>query len=129
MSKAGNAEFRYNLSSEGQMTPKIQATKTPTGTTETIDWNDGNFAVIDLGSATGDVTLTLSNPVAGAPYFIKFIQGATFRNVIFPSSVKVAGGTAPYTFDVTETDDAIDIMALAYDESSQYLANVSQNHA
>lgn len=117
-----------NLRIDGQMYSSIQTTKTPTGTTETIDWNDGNFSVLDLGSATGDVTLTLSNPKAGASYFIKIIQGATARDVIFGSNVLFAGQTAPYTLDVTTTNDSIDAVALTYD-GTNYIANFSQNHA
>jgi len=30
----------------------VKPTVTPTGTTQTIDWDDGNAQVIDLGSAT-----------------------------------------------------------------------------
>jgi hypothetical protein len=116
-----------NIKANGQVYSSIQTTKTPTGTTETIDWNDGNFSVLDLGSSTGDVTLTLSNPKAGASYFIKIIQGATARDVIFGSNVLFAGQTAPYTLDVTATNDSIDAVALTYD-GTNYIANFSQNH-
>ena len=107
-------------------------TLTPTGTTQTINWELGNVVILDLGSATGNVTLTFSNVKAGASYFIQIIQGATFRDVIFPTMAKFAGETAPYTLDVTETNDAIDVVALTcVDESSGsevLLANVSQNY-
>jgi len=66
----------------------IATTLTPSGTTETIDWANGTIQVIDLGSATGDVTLTLSNPIAGAIYYVKVIQGATPRDLIYPATVK-----------------------------------------
>jgi len=64
------------------------ATLTPVGTTETIDWNTGNKQVLDLSSATGNVTLTLNNPISGASYRIKVIQGATSRLIVWPSNVK-----------------------------------------
>jgi len=107
-------------------------TLTPTGTTQAINWELGNVVILDLGSATGNVTLTFSNVKAGASYFIQIIQGATFRDVIFPTIAKFAGETAPYTLDVTEANDAIDVVALTcVDESSGsevLLANVSQNY-
>ena len=52
-------------------------------------------------------------------------------DVIFPTSVKFAGETAPYTLDVTATDNAIDAVALTCISDSgtvEYLANVSQNY-
>ena len=116
-----------NIISSGQTYSSIQTTLTPTGTTENIDWNNGNFAVLDLSSATGDVTLTLSNAKAGASYFIKIIQGATARDVVFPSTVKFAGQTAPYTLDVTATNGAVDAVSLAFD-GTDFIANFSQNH-
>ena len=39
----------------------VAATLTPVGTTQTIDFDLGNIQTLDLSSATGDVTLTLSN--------------------------------------------------------------------
>lgn len=89
----------------------------PTGTTETVDWDNGNIQIIDLGSATGDVTLTLSNPLpgtAGARYLLKAIQGSPSRQLIWPGSVVWVDGTAP-TLDVT--DDYVHVFELLYDGS------------
>jgi hypothetical protein len=126
----GDHTFNGNVKVNGQAYSDIQSASTPT-TAQTIDWDDGNVAIIDLGSATGNVTLTLSNPKAGASYFIKIVQGASLVDVIFPTSVKFAGETAPYTLDVTATDNAIDAVALTCISDSgtvEYLANVSQNY-
>ena len=120
-----------NLEVEGQAYSTIQSASTPT-TAQTIDWDDGNVAIIDLGSATGTVTLTLSNPKAGASYFIKIVQGANLVDITFPTTVKFAGNTTqPYVLDVTATDNAIDAVALTCISDSgtvEYLANVSQNY-
>lgn len=60
----------------------------PVGTTQTVSWDDGNSQILNLSSATGDVTVTLSNPQTGGLYRLIIIQGATPRNVIWPASVK-----------------------------------------
>lgn len=91
----------------------------------TIDFADGNSTVWDLQAATGNVTLTLSNPVAGASYIIKIIQSSTARTVTWPAAVLWPGGTAP---TITATTDAIDIVSLYYD-GTNYLANFNQAYA
>nr|BDD44694.1 hypothetical protein 24 [Legionellales bacterium] len=111
----------------GQMVSDQQSTLTPSGTTQTIDWNDGNSVTLDLGSASGDVTLTLSNPVSGGSYLIKMIQGATARDVVLPSTVTLPGETAPVTLNITAVDDAVDVLALWYD-GTNYQAQFSQNY-
>lgn len=68
------------------------------GTTQTIDWNSGGNINLDLSSATGNVTLTLQNPVSGATYRIRVQQGATVRNLTFPvGTVQQGGGGNVYT--------------------------------
>lgn len=64
------------------------ATLTPAGAVQTVDWSNGNVQFLDLGSASGDVTLTLSNPQSGSAYRIWVLQGATARDLIWPASVK-----------------------------------------
>jgi hypothetical protein len=67
----------------------------PSGTTQTVNWNDGQIQNLDLGSASGNVTLTFSNPVDGATYQIFIEQGATARTITWPGSVIWPGGSAP----------------------------------
>lgn len=70
----------------------------PTGTTQTIDTATGTVFSLDLGSATGTVTLTFSNPpTTGTAYgmTIKVIQGATARAITWPASVDWPAATAP----------------------------------
>jgi hypothetical protein len=132
---AGNATFEVldngTAKSGGQIGSSAGATpntETPSGTTETIDWDNGNYQVLDLESASGNVTLTLSNPVAGFAYFIEIRQDSTTPlDVIFPSSVKFAGETAPYTLDVSTGANAVDAVSLAWN-GSEYIASFSQNH-
>jgi hypothetical protein len=100
----------------------------PTGTTETIDWSLGETQEIDLNSATGNVTLTFSNPIEGQEYYLKIIQGSTSRNVTFPSTVLEAGGTAPKTLTVTATNDAIDTVKMVYDGSNYLITAINQNY-
>ena len=97
----------------GQMWSEIQTTKTPTGTTQTINFNEGNHAVVDLGSSTGNVTFTLSNPKNGGSYTIKIIQHDTLsRNVVWPSEVKWENGTILL---VNGAPNAVDMVYLDYD--------------
>ena len=70
-------------------------TLTPAGTTQTVDFDNGNFQTIDLSSATGDVTLTLLSAQEGALYRLKVLVGATLRKVIWPANCKFAGGIDP----------------------------------
>ena len=95
-----------------------QGTVTPSGTTQTVDFNAGESITIDLNSATGDVTLTLSNAKEGASYLIKAIQGATSRDLIWPASVKwdICGGTPV----VPTTEDYELIVSLYYDGAKFY---------
>jgi len=116
-----------NVDYKGQIAGPALTTTTPTGTTATIDWNNGNMQALDLGSATGDVTLTLSNPKASGSYFLKIIQGATARDVVLPSTVLTPGGSAPTTLDITATNDAVDSLVLAYD-GTNYLAQFAQTY-
>lgn len=107
------------LTNNGELaSDTLAATLTPSGTTETVNFDNGNSHIIDFGSATGDVTLTLSNPVAGKTYLIKFIQGATARNAIWPAAVLwPSGGIAPI---ISTGNDEEDIITLWYDGTNYY---------
>lgn len=88
----GNARFNgqaYNA----------QNTETPSGTTQTIDWDTGNSQVLDLSSATGDVTVDFSNNKSGASYLIKVLQGSTARDITWDSVVVWLGNEPTLTND------------------------------
>lgn len=89
----------------------------PTGTTQTVDFNNGNIQKLSLSSATGDVTLTLSNPNQGALYTLFVTQGATPYNLVFPGNVKWPQGQAPI---LSSTNGAIDKIMLYYDGTNFY---------
>jgi len=104
-----------NIEGVGQIGSQSPSTLTPSGTTETVDWDNGSSQVIDLGSATGNVTLTLSNPDNGFSYQIPFIQGATARSVVLPSAVLMSDGTsAPHTLVPNTTDNSVSVLTLTY---------------
>lgn len=105
----------------------IPAVLTPTGTMETIDWDKGEVQVLDLGLATGDVTLTLNNPNQGALYEIEIIQGATQRQAIWPVAVTwlTPSGSAPV---IPVGDDTVSKVALLYD-GAQYLGRFDPDTA
>lgn len=74
----------------GQFTTK--QTLTPTGTTQAIDFDSGGMIDLNLGSASGNVTVTFANAQSGMTYTIKIIQGATARVVTWPSGILWEGG-------------------------------------
>ena len=102
----------------GGIVSTLAATLTPAGTTQTIDLSTGNMQVLNLGSASGNVTLTLSNPVAGGSYAIKIVQGATARTLVWPAAVKWPSGLV---MSLSTTNGAMDLVTLFYD-GSNYLA-------
>lgn len=110
----------------GQSHGEFANTETPSGTTETVDWNNGINQAIDLGSATGDVTVTLSHPKTGAWYTLKIIQDDTTpRNIAWPGTVLWPGGSTP---TISVGASAIDLVKLYYD-GSNYLANILQDYS
>ncbi len=114
----GLHQLSGNVEVTGQSYSTIPATLTPTGTTQTVDFDNGNGQIIDLESATGDVTLTLSNPKAGASYVIKVIQDSTTpRDLVWPASVLWSDGVA---IVITTTGDAEDLVTLFYDGTNYY---------
>lgn len=96
------------------------ATVTPAGLTQTLDFNLGNVQKIDLGSAAGDVTLTLNNMAAGSMYLIFSVQGATPRDLIWPASVKWPGGQKLL---LSQTNDAVDYVRAYYDGTNLLVLN------
>jgi len=84
---AAKLQVTGNLTASGTVAIGKQASfteqvYTPTGTTQTIDLNDGNLNTLTLGSTTGNVTLTLTVPTSAASGRIKIIQhGTTARGI------------------------------------------------
>lgn len=93
------------------------STLAPSGTTQAVDFNNGNIQKLNLGSASGDVTLTLSNPSQGAVYELFVIQGATARALTWPGTVKWPQGVAPI---LSTVDGSVDKIKLYYDGSNYY---------
>lgn len=92
-------------------------TLTPTGTTATINLALGSMFILDLSSATGDVTLTVQNLLAGTSCVLFVIQGATKRNLIFPTSaspnatVQNGGGANIYSSGIANTESLITMVS------------------
>lgn len=94
------------------------STLTPVGTTQTVNWGNGNFQRLDLSSAAGVVTLTLSSPSTGPSRYTMFIyQGAIPRELVWPSSVKWPQGQAPI---LSTTNGAIDKVELLWDGTNYF---------
>ena len=93
------------------------STLTPTGTTQDINLERANAITIDLTSATGDVTLTVSNiPTGGGgPFWLKTKQGATPRVFIWPANFEGLGGSLPQP---DPTANGFDLFQVYFDKVS-----------
>lgn len=103
----------------GGMGAKVQTVTAPTGIATTINLALGNTIKINLGSATGNINLTLTNPTLGLLNFMIVTQGATARNLIFPTGSKqtLLGGATWGPSGVNK----IDIVTFFYDGSIYYI--------
>jgi hypothetical protein len=100
-------------------------TLTPTGTTQTIDWNNGSIVDLLLSSATGNVTLTLLNAQNAICPLIEVTNGATPRNLIFPTgTLQSNGGGNVYVGTANQKD----VIAVLWD-GTQYLISISKNYS
>jgi hypothetical protein len=97
----------------------VQTITPPGGVTLTIDLALGYMCLLSLASASGNVTLTLSNPTAGLINMLVVTQGATLRNLIFPAGTKqsLAGGTTWIPTAISK----VDVITFVYDGSVYYI--------
>lgn len=128
----GNHSFNGNVKVDGQAYSAIQtSTYTPTGAF-VIDWDLGNVAVVDLGSAsTTPINIGFTNQKAGSNYFIKVIQHDTTPVDLNWPSTGGAGGTywPSDTPPIISTGaNAIDGIALTCISTNELLANFSQDY-
>jgi hypothetical protein len=93
------------------------AALTPSGTTQTVDLSLGNTQTINLGSASGNVTVGFSNQLAGGLYRLFLIQGAVARDIVWPASVKWPQGQVAI---LSTTNGAVDIVELYFDGTNYY---------
>jgi hypothetical protein len=92
-------------------------TLTPSGTTQTVDFDLGNTQRIDLGSATGSVTVSFSNSIAGGLYRLFLVQGVTARDIVWPASVKWPQGQVAI---LSTGNGDIDVVEMYYDGTNYY---------
>ncbi len=104
---------------------QIVIDSTPTGTTQTVNWDNGNAHYIDLGSATGNVTLTINSGAQGGTYYLRAHNNGSSRDIIWPAAVKWVGGVTPV---VTTGAAAEDLFILHFD-GTNYLAQALQAHS
>ncbi len=87
-----------------------------------IDLNTGNMHSMVM---TGNVTLTLTSPIVGFVYTLALKQDGTGgRTMIWPASVKWAGGTAP---TLTTGASKTDIFSLLWDGTNYFATQVGAN--
>lgn len=89
----------------------------PLATTQTIDFVNGSHQRMSLASASGDVTVTLLNPVAGVSYSLVTVQGATPRDIVWPASVLWANGQKPI---LSQNSGEIDRIRLYFDGTNYF---------
>lgn len=101
-----------NIKVEGQIWSKVQDTLIPSSNTEIIDWNNGNFGMLDLSNSSEDVEVVFENPKAGSIYYLEVIQNTgSSRDIIWPDNVTWIKGKTP---SITKNNGAIDIIILIY---------------
>lgn len=111
-----------NLEVVGQAWTPIPTALAPSGTTQTVSWNNSNVQTLNLGGASGTVTVSLTNGNNGGFYTLVCVQGATPRNAVFPG-VLWPGGTPP---TLTNVADAVDIITFI-EVGGVYYGVFSQN--
>ena len=95
-----NLQFGANIA-------KTQQTLTPVGTSQDVDFDLGDKVILDLSSASGDVTVNLLNEATGADYRIKVVQGGTLRTITWPANVKWPGGEEPSQYMSINSDNVV----------------------
>jgi hypothetical protein len=114
-----------SLKAHGQIYSELSTTVTPTSTSASINWNDGNVQFLDLGSATGHVTASFSNSNSGGNYLLIIIQHPSApKDIVWPTNTKWPDGVKPV---ITSASGAMDIANLLYD-GVNYYANIGQNY-
>ena len=111
--------WHQNLYVTGQIRDTAMTTVTPTGTTTTIDWDNGNVQTLTLAGTSGNVTgVTFANLGVTGIYTLKVIQHATVpRTVAGWPTVLWPNGVAPV---VTATNSAVDVFSFVYDGAALY---------
>ncbi len=108
------------LSLDARVANTAEVSNAPTGTTQTIDWANGLDQKLNLSSASGAVTLTLSNPPSAGHMMIKIVQGGTARDITWPVTVKWDDvvGEPTWSSDTSKTR----LVGLYWDGTSYYAA-------
>ena len=100
---------RLTIGTSGTVT-SAETVSTPSGTTQTVNLDAGNHQTLDLGSASGTVTATLTVPSASSAGTLILLQGATVRNVTWtPSAGSIIwmGGEPTWSNDTANTSRII----------------------
>ena len=121
-----NVDERGTRSCRQYTSPRQTFAPTGGGSIE-ITMSNGSFVDLDLSSATGNITLILyQRPTTPTNYKFLVKQGATPRNVIFPSGTVQAGGGGNTM--VNAVANAVDLVDAYWDGTSMYL-NITRNYA
>jgi hypothetical protein len=104
----------------------VQTVTAPTGVAAAIDMALGNTVIMNLGSATGNVSLTFTNAVPGLLNFLIVTQGATIRALTFPAGSKqtLLGGVTWNSSGANKTD----IITWFYDGSIYYILGTAPDY-
>ena len=95
------------------------------GTALTLDFLSRKFGRFKF-TLTGNVTLTLNNPVDGGVYLILIATGAGAFSVVWPGSVLWPSDTAP---TITTDPGKVDLVTLVWDNSEGfYYGSFNQNY-
>ena len=90
-------------------------TNTPSAPSSTFELSDGSYLILNADGATGDITLTLSNPIAGGSYMMEVIQGVISYDIVFPAGTITANGSGNTVLGIASTTQLI---SFAYNGSN-----------
>lgn len=89
------------------------------GTSATINWNNGNKQKITL---TGNVTLSFTDAGDGSFQLVLVQDDSGDRTITWPANVKWPGGTAP---TLSTAASSIDIVSFLYDQTADVYYGVA----
>jgi hypothetical protein len=118
----GDADGNFEIPANKQLYFEAMKTITaPTGTTFTMNFNDGNVQFVDLEAVTGNVTASFSNPKVGT-YILIVEHDSTARTLTFPTAYLVGvTGTSTTAFSMGAGGTFRTMFTIAYDGTNYYI--------
>jgi hypothetical protein len=86
----------------------------PTGTSQNVDWSIASVQLLDLRSASGDVTVSFANPVDGTTYQLIVVRDGSSPDVAaWPANIKWPGGFVQ-ALQTSSNGNVFDVLQFVY---------------